>query len=119
MTIDEMRQLDAIKTYKELEETKKTNAELVQRMKEDGEYIYTLQERNLSYHEAVLKYKEEIKRLTDKIEQLHAGAEEQQERIKRLEREVELFREYSNYGDVGVVDSILRGEEIARKEAKP
>jgi hypothetical protein len=41
------------------------------------------------------------------------------ERIMRLEREVELFREYSDYGDVGVVDSILRGEEMARKEAKP
>jgi uncharacterized protein YeeX (DUF496 family) len=40
-------------------------------------------------------------------------------KIKRLEREVELFREYSDYGDVGVVDSILRGEEMARKEAKP
>jgi uncharacterized protein YeeX (DUF496 family) len=40
-------------------------------------------------------------------------------KIKRLEREVELFREYSDYGDVGVVDSILRGEEMERKEAKP
>jgi uncharacterized protein YeeX (DUF496 family) len=39
-------------------------------------------------------------------------------KIKRLEREVELFREYSDYGDVGVVDSILRGEEMERKEAK-
>jgi uncharacterized protein YeeX (DUF496 family) len=39
-------------------------------------------------------------------------------KIKRLEREVELFREYSDYGDVGVVDSILRGEEMSRKEAK-
>jgi hypothetical protein len=39
-------------------------------------------------------------------------------KIKRLEREVELFREYSDYGDVGVVDSILRGEEMARKESK-
>jgi hypothetical protein len=43
---------------------------------------------------------------------------ELQDRIKRLEREVELFREYSDYGDVGVVDSILRGEEMERKEAK-
>jgi predicted nuclease with TOPRIM domain len=44
---------------------------------------------------------------------------EANDRIKRLEREVELFREYSDYGDVGVVDSILRGEEMERKEAKP
>jgi hypothetical protein len=43
---------------------------------------------------------------------------ELQDRIKRLEREVELFREYSDYGYVGVVDSILRGEEMSRKEAK-
>jgi hypothetical protein len=40
-------------------------------------------------------------------------------KIKRLVREVELFREYSDYGDVGVVDSILRGEEMERKESKP
>jgi uncharacterized protein Yka (UPF0111/DUF47 family) len=85
MTIEEMRQLDAVKTYKELEETKKTNAELVQRMKEDGEYIFTLSERCLRYHESVLKYKEEIKRLTDKIQELYEGAEKQKQRIKRLE----------------------------------
>jgi hypothetical protein len=44
---------------------------------------------------------------------------ELQDRIKRLGREVELFREYSDYVDVGVVDLILRGEEMERKESKP
>jgi hypothetical protein len=43
------------------------------------------------------------------------------ERIKRLEREIELFREHVDYGDVSLVEAILKGEEIGRKEkeAKP
>jgi bacterioferritin (cytochrome b1) len=43
------------------------------------------------------------------------------ERIKRLEREIELFREHVDYGDVCLVEAILKGEEIGRKEkeAKP
>lgn len=114
------RELNAAnKHIKWLEDSDKTIAELVQRIENDGEYIFTLQERSQSYCEHILKYKAEVKMLTDKIEQLYEGAEEQQQRIKRLEREVELFREYSDYGDVGVVDSILRGEEMARKESKP
>jgi peptidoglycan hydrolase CwlO-like protein len=51
MTIEEMRQLDAVKTYKELEAAKV-----------------------------------EIQRLTAKIQELYAGAEEQKRRIKRLEK---------------------------------
>jgi hypothetical protein len=101
MTIEEMRQLDAVKTYKELEETKKTNAELVQRMKDDGEYIYTLQERNLSYHEAVLKYKEEIKKLTEKNEQLYAGAEEQKLTIREIEEVNEYLRQKNDKLEYG------------------
>ena len=44
-----------------------------------------------------------------------------QDRIKRLEREIELFREHVDYGDVCLVEAILKGEEIGRKEkeAKP
>jgi hypothetical protein len=38
------------------------------------------------------------------------------ERIKRLEREIELFREHADYGDVCIVEVILKGEEIGRKE---
>ncbi len=43
------------------------------------------------------------------------------DRIKRLEREIELFREHVDYGDVCLVEAILKGEEIGRKakEAKP
>jgi hypothetical protein len=51
--------------------------------------------------------------------QMERELNEANAKIKRLGREVELFREYSDYGDVGVVDSILRGEEMARKEANP
>ncbi len=38
------------------------------------------------------------------------------QRIKRLEREIELFREYADYGDVCLIDAIIKGEEIGRKE---
>ena len=104
MTIEEMRQIDAVKTYKELEETKKTNAELVQRMKDDGEYIYTLSERNLKYHEAVLKYKEEIKKLTDKIEQLYEGAEEQKRTIREIEEVNEYLRQKNDKLEYGSIN---------------
>ena len=45
---------------------------------------------------------------------------EANDRIKRLEREIELFREHVDYGDVCLVEAILKGEEIGRKakEAK-
>jgi hypothetical protein len=55
---------------------------------------------------------------SDFARQLERELNEANAKIKRMEREVELFREYSDYGDVGVVDSILRGEEMERKEAK-
>lgn len=38
------------------------------------------------------------------------------QRIKRLEREIELFREHSDYGDVCLVEVILKGEELTRQE---
>jgi hypothetical protein len=53
------------------------------------------------------------------MERMERELNEANAKIQRLGREVELFREYSDYGDVGVVDSILRGEEMERKEAKP
>jgi uncharacterized protein YeeX (DUF496 family) len=61
---------------------------------------------------SVYEFIAETRRMERELNEVNA-------KIKRLEREVELFREYSNYGDVGVVDSILRGEEMERKEAKP
>ena len=39
-----------------------------------------------------------------------------EERITQLEREIELFREHADYGDVSLVEAILKGEEIGRKE---
>lgn len=41
---------------------------------------------------------------------------ELQEKIKQLEREIELFREHADYGDECLVEAILKGEEIGRKE---
>ena len=41
---------------------------------------------------------------------------EAQQHIKRLEREIELFREHSDYGDVCLVEVILKGEELTRQE---
>jgi uncharacterized protein YeeX (DUF496 family) len=61
---------------------------------------------------SVYEFINETRRMERELNEVNA-------KIKRLEREVELFREYSDYGDVGVVDSILRGEEMERKEAKP
>jgi uncharacterized protein YeeX (DUF496 family) len=60
---------------------------------------------------SVYEFIAETRRMERELNEVNA-------KIKRLEREVELFREYSDYGDVGVVDSILRGEEMARKESK-
>ena len=70
MTLDEMRQLDAVKTYKELEESKKTIDDLKLRVKHD--------------FETILKFKAENERLIKKIEQLYEGAEEQKQIIKEL-----------------------------------
>ena len=39
-----------------------------------------------------------------------------EDRIKRLEHEIELFREHADYEDVCLVEAILKGEEIGRKE---
>jgi bacterioferritin (cytochrome b1) len=37
-------------------------------------------------------------------------------RIAQLEHEIELFREHADYEDVCLVEAILKGEEIGRKE---
>ncbi len=44
-----------------------------------------------------------------------------QQRIKRLEHEIELFREHADYGDKCLIEAILKGEAIGRKakESKP
>jgi CHASE3 domain sensor protein len=66
MTIDEMRQLDAIKTYKELEAAKV-----------------------------------EIQRLTAKIKQLYAGAEEQKLTIREIEEVNEYLRQKNDKLEYG------------------
>jgi hypothetical protein len=57
----------------------------------------------------------------DLARQLERELNAANDRIKRLEREIELFREHVDYGDVCLVEAILKGEEIGRKEkeAKP
>ena len=69
------------------------NRELVQRMKDDGEYICTLSERCERYRDALLKHKAENEHLTKKIEQLYEGAEEQKQTIKELQEVNEYLRE--------------------------
>ena len=72
---------------------KTENDELRQRMKDDGEYICTLSERCERYRDALLKHKAENHRLTDKIQQLYEGAEEQKQTIKELQEVNEYLRE--------------------------
>jgi len=96
MTIEEMRSLDAEKTYKELEEAKQLVNELKQRMNDDGEYICTLSERCERYRDALLKHKAENQHLADKIHQLYEGAEEQKQRINHLEGELERTKQERN-----------------------
>ena len=69
------------------------NRELVQRMKDDGEYICTLSERCERYRDALLKHKAENEHLTKKIYQLYEGAEEQKQTIKELQEVNEYLRE--------------------------
>ena len=72
---------------------KTENDELRQRMKDDGEYICTLSERCERYRDALLKHKAENQHLTDKIQQLYEGAEEQKQTIKELQEVNEYLRE--------------------------
>ena len=84
MTLDEMRQLDAVKTYKELEEAKA-----------------------------------EIERLRKANFQLREGAEEQKQRIKRLEEAGDAMAEWlENPRNLGA-DATLSHAWREAKEAKP
>jgi len=77
------------------------NRELVQRMKDDGEYIFTLSERCERYRDALLKHKEENQHLTDKIHQLYEGAEEQKRTIKELQEVNEYMRQKNDKLEYG------------------
>jgi len=91
------------------------NRELVQRMKDDGEYIFTLSERAGRYYEHILKHKSENEHLTKKIHQLYEGAEEQKQRIKQLE---EAGNEMSKWLDRNTPVTV-RNDWRKAKEAKP
>ena len=82
MNLDEMRRLDATKTYKELEESKKTIDDFKLRVKHD--------------FETILKFKAENEHLTNKIQQLYEGADEQKQRINHLEAEIERTKQERN-----------------------
>jgi len=94
---------------------KAENNELRQRMKDDGEYICTLSERCGRYRDALLKHKAENQHLTDKIQQLYEGAEEQKQRIHRLE--------YAGHQLLLWLDrntpATVRNDWLKAKEAKP
>ncbi len=77
------------------------NRELVQRMKDDGEYICTLSERCERYRDALLKHKAENQHLTDKIHQLYEGAEEQKRTIKELQEVNEYLRQKNDKLEYG------------------
>ena len=87
MTIEEMRHIDAVKTYKELEEAKKTIGDLNLRVKHD--------------FETILKFKAENQRLINKIEQLYEGAEQQKRTIKELEEVNEYLRQKNDKLEYG------------------
>ena len=80
MTIEEMRHIDAVKTYKELEESKKSIDDLTLRVKHD--------------FETILKFKAEIALLTSKID-------EQNQTIKELEEVNEYLRQKNDKLEYG------------------
>ena len=61
MNLDEMRRLDALKTYKELEDSKKTIDDFKLRVKHD--------------FETILKFKAEIELITKKINRLEQSGD--------------------------------------------
>ena len=100
-----MRRLDALKTYKELEEAKKTIDDLKLRVEHD--------------FETILKFKAENERLTKKIEQLYEGAEEQCQRIRRLEEAGDNMAEWlEDMRNLGA-DAFLSYAWREAKEANP
>jgi hypothetical protein len=70
----------------------------------------------MSEHECTEHLYDEIQRLRESNFYLRKDCEEQKQRIAQLKHEIELFREHADYGDVCLVEAILKGEEIGRKE---
>lgn len=61
------------------------NRELVQRMKDDGEYIYILGTRNQDYREALLSARNEVKQLKETIKELEEVNEYLRQKNDKLE----------------------------------
>ena len=92
--------------------------ELKQRMMDDGEYIYTLAERCGRYYKHILKHKAENQHLTDKIQQLYEGAEEQKQRINNLEAELERTKQERNAIAKNTREPLLLKLDEANKRIK-
>jgi predicted RNase H-like nuclease (RuvC/YqgF family) len=57
-----------------------------------------------------------IRELQSDVNELKELVEYLRDKIKHLKREIELFREHADYGDISLVEAILKGEAIGRKE---
>jgi len=101
MTIEEMRSLDAEKTYKELEEAKNAIDDLKLRVKHD--------------FQTILKFKAENQRLINKIEQLYEGAEEQRQRIKMLVEAGDALKAAGYFGGWG--DAVNKWVKVKEEKA--
>jgi hypothetical protein len=75
-------------------------------------YASQLQERIKRLEEDLMDAKNQYAALVADV----ALYEDRGERIKRLDREIELFREHADYENVCLVEAILKGEEVGRKE---
>ena len=75
-------------------------------------------ERELNEANKTISLQHELMTTAEKrgVDKAKEELNEANDRIKRLEREIELFREHADYGDVCLVEAILKGEEIGRKE---
>jgi molecular chaperone GrpE (heat shock protein) len=75
-------------------------------------------ERELNEANKTISLQHELMTTAEKrgVDKAKEELNEAKDRIKRLEREIELFREHADYGDVCLVEAILKGEEIGRKE---
>lgn len=89
--------------------------ELKQRMHDDMEYICTLSERCERYRDALLKHKAENEHLTKKIQQLYEGAEEQNQRIKRLEEAGDALKTAGYFGGWG--DAVNKWVKVREEKA--
>ena len=118
MTLDEMRQFDAVKTYKELEYAKQLVNELNKRIKKYSDDISSLSvvcNRLNGYSGTIDFLNKQNERLTKKVKQLYEGAEEQKQRIKRLEEAGDALKTAGYFG--GWADAVNKWVKV--KEGQP